>query len=213
MMVRMRRPSEKEPLLTIPFTFSQTCNKGAAMDAYRVGRTSHRMCCACDRGRAGPEVAWVQEHIRHCGSILSVLCPDLIESINTSQPETEKFSETGIRPPELVCSTFVGTCVCVCVYISTGVCRFPFSIDWGLQERMVCSSRAFLSLWISWRPFKSQACRHMSRFFLLWWIGYELGYFNLLFKKGNCRQQGDQSYITVANIMFLRRPEIHVNTF
>lgn len=69
--------NEKEPLLTIPFTSSQTCSKGTEMEAYKVGHTSHQMCCVCDRGRGGPEVAWVQGHIRHCGSILSVLSSDL----------------------------------------------------------------------------------------------------------------------------------------
>lgn len=76
----------------------------------------------------------MQEHIRHCGSILSVLCPDLIESINTSQPETEKFSETGIRPPKLVRLTFVGTCVCVS---QLGCVDFPSAL---IEE---CSSGWF----------------------------------------------------------------------
>lgn len=153
MTLLMRRPNEKEPLLTIPFTSSQTCSKGTGMDAYKVGHTSHQMRCVCVMG---------ERRARGCLSAgthpslwLYIICPLLwsllIKSINTSRPEKEKFSLTGIRPPELVRLTFVRMCVCVSQLV-------PVDFLSPLIEE--CSSGWFAPVgpsWISQHPLESQA--------------------------------------------------------
>lgn len=78
------------------------------------------LCVVCVRHRVEAEIAWAQERIHHCGSILSVLCSVLYQvSIKTCHCLRQRNSERQgyvywslhHRPLMRMC---MSVCVCVC---------------------------------------------------------------------------------------------------